>query len=129
MRLKELLGALIAHALHEGGRVHEVREQDGGDRGTRGLGHGSATGRAGRPGLLGRGDRAALALVPFLPLFSVSERPESRMGAMSNTRVLTVIVTDLVGSTETIARLRAQTGEVWRCSTNTGQHSDSRRSP
>jgi len=51
------------------------------------------------------------------------------MGAMANTRVLTVIVTDLVGSIETIARLRAQTGEVWRCSTNTGQHSDSRRSP
>jgi class 3 adenylate cyclase/tetratricopeptide (TPR) repeat protein len=33
---------------------------------------------------------------------------------MTNTRVLTVIVTDLVGSTETIARLGAQAGETWR---------------
>jgi len=33
---------------------------------------------------------------------------------MANTRVLTVIVTDLVGSTETIARLGAMSGEAWR---------------
>ncbi len=33
---------------------------------------------------------------------------------MANTRVLTVLVTDLVGSTETIARLGAQAGEAWR---------------
>jgi hypothetical protein len=39
MGLEEALRSLIAHALHEGGRVHEVREQDRGDRGTRGLAH------------------------------------------------------------------------------------------
>ena len=49
MRLEKPLGTLVAHTLHEGGRVHEVREQDGGDRGTRGLDHGSATGGRAAP--------------------------------------------------------------------------------
>jgi len=33
---------------------------------------------------------------------------------MADTRVLTVVVTDLVGSTDTIARLGAEAGESWR---------------
>ena len=40
MALEELLGALIAQALHEGGRVDEVREQDRGDCGAHGFAHG-----------------------------------------------------------------------------------------
>ena len=36
------------------------------------------------------------------------------MFPMANTRLLTVVVTDLVGSTDTIARLGAEAGESWR---------------
>src|SRR5271167_1700820 len=33
---------------------------------------------------------------------------------MADTRVLTVVITDLVGSTDTIVRLGAEAGESWR---------------
>jgi len=36
------------------------------------------------------------------------------MFPMADARVLTVVITDLVGSTETIARLGAESGEAWR---------------
>ena len=36
------------------------------------------------------------------------------MFPMADTRLLTVVVTDLVGSTDTIARLGAEAGESWR---------------